>query len=56
MDLNLRRMPSILIATLGTEPQVVNVCLDLLQQQGEKTMGVKVTDTLGEVVLVMQKI
>lgn len=39
------RFPSTLIATLGSEPQVVTACLDLLVQQGERITAVHVLHT-----------
>ena len=42
--------PQVLIATLGTEPQVVTLALDLLQAKGYPIAEVIVVHTVGEVV------
>jgi hypothetical protein len=40
----------VLIATLGSEPQVVTLALDLLRAQGYPVAAVKVVHTMGETV------
>ena len=51
-----RTLPATLIATLGTEPQVVTAALDLLQRQGEVISQVIVLHSLSPGTLIAEAV